>query len=207
MDKKASLSNWKLVFGLAAAGCGSFICLLGLLAALNASKIMVFIQPDERAVVVTPYEDSGLRKDTLAPGFHLLRPFEEAVVYNIARQTYTLTSKQIFTETKNLSFDNALPVRTHDGLMFSLGLTTVYAIDPDKIIDLYITWQQRYQEEFVWPQIRKIARDNIVKYNAADLTTKHAEIESTIRHQVETILGKNDLVLLNLHILYIEPAP
>jgi len=205
MEQKATLSNWKLVFSLAAVGCGSLICILVI--TVIASKIAVFIQPDERAVVVSPYEANGLRKEALAPGLHLLKPFERAVIYNTGEQTYMLTSKQIFTETKNLSFDSALPVRSHDGLGFSLGLVAAYRIDPDKVIDLYLFCTEHCSETLVRPQIRSITRDTILKYDAADLTTQRPKIERDIYQQVKTVFADNDLVLLDIHILYLETAP
>jgi regulator of protease activity HflC (stomatin/prohibitin superfamily) len=206
MEEKASLSNWKLVFVLTAVGCTSLICIAVVIALFRGGQIFIFIQPDERAIIISPYESSGYSKEILTLGPHLIKPGESAVIYNIGKQAYMATSKQIFTETKNFSFGDILPVKSRDGLAFSIGLKVIYRIDPNRILDLYINWKDHYPNDVVEPQVRDITRDVIAENKGVELSTKRAELATAIRRQLETIFSENYLILDDFEFLYIEPA-
>ncbi len=50
---------------------------------------LVFIEPDEMAVVITAGQ-GGIRPDPLSAGIHWIIPFERVETYTILRQTYTM---------------------------------------------------------------------------------------------------------------------
>ncbi|MBI5825360.1 MAG: hypothetical protein HZB18_15130 [Chloroflexi bacterium] len=54
---------------------------------------LVFIQPEERGIVVSAFAAKGYREESLQPGLRWIIPFAEQVtLYPISRQTYTMAS-------------------------------------------------------------------------------------------------------------------
>ena len=70
-----------------------FVVILIVAAALNVVAAgIVFIEPTERGVVITPFDEKGIRTDAIQPGLRLIVPFAENVVtYPISRQSYTMS--------------------------------------------------------------------------------------------------------------------
>ena len=58
----------------------------------TVSSGLVFINPDERGVVISAVAPDGYRKEALQPGLSWIIPFAENVkIYSISRQTYTMS--------------------------------------------------------------------------------------------------------------------
>jgi uncharacterized membrane protein YqiK len=54
---------------------------------------LVFIQPQERGVVISALQPEGYRPQALTPGLHWVIPFFESVeTYSISYQTYTMSN-------------------------------------------------------------------------------------------------------------------
>src|SRR5262245_33489808 len=60
----------------------------------TASASVVFIQPEERGVVISALPgDQGVKQQALSPGLQWVVPFFQNVIpYRISRQTYTMSS-------------------------------------------------------------------------------------------------------------------
>ena len=181
-------------------GCGGglaiCLCLLGL---LLVQKSWVFITPDQRGVVLSALDPKGYRPAPLGPGTHWIVPFAEQVrIYSMARKTYVMAAP---TATNKIAGDDSIQARTKDGRQVSVSVSVVYALDPDKLIDLNITWQERYEDEFVRPQARVITRDAFGRYNLAEVSGgKQAEMEQVIFKRLGQVFSKNDLILLKFSI-------
>ncbi len=68
---------------------------------------LVFIQPDERGVVMSAVAAKGYRDQTLQPGLRWVIPFAENVrLYSISRQTYTMSAAAV--EQKQIAEQQAL---------------------------------------------------------------------------------------------------
>src|SRR5512146_2886132 len=70
------------------------IIIAGVLAILitSISAGLVFIQPEERGVVISAVSPTGFRAQPLQPGIRWIIPFAETVVrYPISKQTYTMS--------------------------------------------------------------------------------------------------------------------
>src|SRR5512140_3659441 len=73
---------------------------------------LVFIEPDEIAVVIT-VSQGGIRSEPLGAGIHFVIPFVERVErFTILRQTYTMSA--VGTEGQQAG-DDSIQVRTKDG--------------------------------------------------------------------------------------------
>ncbi len=196
---------WLAVIGLAVVtvtrasrgkGVGAFstITVIALVLAISLSTIgagLVFIEPDEMGVVVNT---SGLRPEPLSAGIHWVIPFVERVErYTILRQTYTMSA--VGTEGQ-VAGDDSIQVRTKDGQQVYIDASVIYAVDPNKAIQLYKTWRKGYEEGLVRPQSRGIIRDVSSQYGVEEIVTgKRAEMEQQITEQLTKVFSENHLIL------------
>ncbi len=153
---------------------------------------LVFLQADQYGVVISPVQPNGYRSQPLAPGLHWIIPFVESVKpYSIARQTYTMSSTAAEGQ---IVGDDAIEARTKDGQQVYIDASVIYAIDPSKLIQLHITWQDRYQDNVVRPVARASIRDAVAQYGVEEIvSTKRTELEQAIRDEIQQGLESNSL--------------
>lgn len=99
---------------------------------------IVFIEPNERAVVVSPYgfrAPNGYLEEVLTPGLRWIVPGETERIYSISRQTYTMSAG---TSEGQLSGDDSIRARTKDGQEVFIDASVIYQVDPTKVISLHI---------------------------------------------------------------------
>ncbi len=154
---------------------------------------LVFIEPDEMAVVITAGE-GGIRPEPLTAGIHFVIPFVERVErYSILRQTYTMS--QVGSEGQ-VSGDDSIQVRTKDGQQVYIDASVIYSIDPTKAVNLYRTWRKNYEDGLVRPQARGVIRDVSSQYGVEEIvSTKRAEMEAQITDQLTKIFSDNNIIL------------
>ncbi len=157
---------------------------------------LVFIQPEERGVVISAVSPTGYRDDILQPGLRWVIPFLEQVqTYPISRQTYTMSAAP---SEGQRSGDDSIRARTKDGQEVFIDSSVIYAIDPAKVIDLHIRWQNRYDEELVRPLVRGIIRDAASQYSIEEIvSSKRDELKEYITSQLRIKLEANDLTLVD----------
>jgi regulator of protease activity HflC (stomatin/prohibitin superfamily) len=157
---------------------------------------LVFIQADERGVVISAVAPKGYREEPLQPGLRWVIPFAENVkTYSIARQTYTMS---VAPSEGQISGDDSIRARTMDGQEVNVDASVIYAIDPAKIIQMHIEWQDRYQDNVVRPLARGIIRDVSSQYGIQEIvSTKRGDMEQRITAEMALKLGENNLVLVD----------
>ncbi|MFM8323104.1 MAG: prohibitin family protein, partial [Chloroflexota bacterium] len=172
---------------MAAAGAGAAI-----LSSLSAG--LVFIPPEERGVVISAVAEKGYREEALQPGLNWVIPFFETVrTYSISKQTYTMT---IASNEGAVQGDDSVTARTADGQEIYIDASVIYAIDPAKVIQTHITWQDRYTDNLVRPLARGIVRGVISQYGVEDvITAKRDEIADKITETMRQKLDENGLLL------------
>lgn len=155
---------------------------------------LVFIEPDDMAIVVTVIGGQGIRPEPLTAGLHWIVPFAERVErYSILNQTYTLSSTP--DEGQSVG-DDAIQVRTKDGQQVYIDASVIYAIDPLKTINLYRTWRFDYENGLVRPQTRGIIRDIASQYGVEEIvSSKRTEMQLQITDELNRIFADNNLVL------------
>lgn len=165
-----------------------------LMTALGAG--IVYIQPEERGVVFSAFADGGVRKESLDPGIHWIIPFVEQVRrYPISRQTYTMSSTQ---GEGNNAGDDSIRARTKDGQEIFIESSVIYSIDPNSIIQLHITWQDRYTDELVRPTVRGIIRDVASQFGVEEIvSTQRGALESQVTTLMEEKFKENNLILVD----------
>jgi len=170
------------------------IFLVAALLLTAAGAGVVFIEPDEMAIVVTIIGGDGIRPEPLKAGLHWIVPFAERVErYSILNQTYTLSSTP---DEGQAVGDDAIQVRTKDGQQVYIDASVIYAIDPLKTRDLYRTWRFDYENGLVRPQTRGIIRDIASQYGVEEIvSSKRTEMQLQITDELARIFSDNNLVL------------
>ena len=159
---------------------------------------LVFIEPNERGVVVSPYAfraPQGYFPNAITPGLRWIVPGERVVTYSISRQTYTMSSTPQEGQTPG---DDSIRARTKDGQEVFVDASIIYSIDSSKVIQLHINWQSRFQNEVVRPTARNAIRDAVSQYGVEEIvSSKRAEMEGLIRAAISEKFEQNDLVLVD----------
>ena len=157
---------------------------------------LVFIQPQERGVVISAFAPQGYRSQPLQPGLSWVIPFFEKVeIYTISYETYTMS---IATEEGQRVGDDSISARTADGQEILVDASVIFAVDPEQVITVHILWQDRYEEELVRAQSRSIIRDAVSQFNVNEVvTTKRFELIDVINQNMTEALGENGLLLVD----------
>lgn len=185
------------------------LVLITLLVALifsTASAGVVFIQPEERGVVVSALSPQGIRPEALQPGLRWVIPFFESVVrYPISRQTYTMS---ISAAEGQLKGDDSIDARTSDGQQVKIDASVIYAVDPTKVVKVHIEWQDRYTAELVRPLARGVIRDVVSQYGVEQVvTSKRDEMTKAMSEELAARLSDNGLMLVEFILRNITFSP
>ena len=161
----------------------------------TVSAGLVFVQPEERGVVISAVAPKGYREVALLPGLHWVIPFAENVVlYPISRQTYTMS---IAPTEGQLLGDDSVEARTSDGQQVRIDASVIYAIELDQVVQLHIEWQNRYSDDLVRPVSRGIIRDAASQYGVEELvTSKRVALIEYIDTQLRSKLAENGIQLV-----------
>jgi len=191
--------------GLSSAAIG-IVVLAVILTILGAG--LVFIEPNERGVVVSPYAfraPNGYFPDAITPGLRWIVPGERVITYSISRQTYTMS---VASQEGQIQGDDSIRARTEDGQEVTIDASIVYSIDTTKVIQLHINWQNRYENEIVRPAARNAIRDAVSQYSVEEIvSTKRAEMEALITNILTEKFAQNDLMLVDFLLRDIHFSP
>jgi regulator of protease activity HflC (stomatin/prohibitin superfamily) len=167
---------------------------------------LVFIQPEERGVVISALQSGGYRPEPLQPGLRWIIPFFESVVtYPISRQTYTMS---IAPNEGEIIGDDSITARTSDGQEIFVDASVIYAIDPTRAVDIHINWQDRYTDELVRPAARGAIRDVVSQYRVEEVvTSKRVDMINQISSDMQRKLEENGLTLIDFILRNITFSP
>ncbi len=160
----------------------------------SVSAGLVFIQPEERGVVISAIDPQGYRSQALDPGLHWIVPFAESVVtYPISKGTYTMS---IAAGEGEISGDDSVAARTADGQEVFIDASVIYAINPGEVLDVHIQWQNRYRDDLIRPLARGIIRDEAAIYGVEEIVSeRRTELTDGIRTRLRERLEENGLIL------------
>lgn len=167
---------------------------------------MVFIEPQERGVVISAVSPKGYREEALEPGLRWILPFAERVVtYPISRQTYTMSIAPVEGQ---ISGDDSIAARTADGQEIYVDASIIFQIDPAQIINVHIRWQDRYTNELVRAQARGVIRDAVSQFGVEEVySTRRLDMTNQVREQMEVKLAENGLLLVDFVLRNITFSP
>lgn len=172
----------------------------------SVSAGLVFIQPEERGIVISAIDPQGFRTEPLNPGLHWIVPFAESVVrYPISKNTYTMS---IAAAEGDVAGDDSVAARTADGQEVFIDASVIYAVDPAEVLGVHIAWQTRYTDEFVRPLARGIIRDEAAIYGVEEIySQRRSELAEGIRERLTERFDANGLILTEFVIRNITFTP
>ncbi len=167
---------------------------------------MVFIEPQERGVVISAISPQGYREEALEPGLRWIIPFAERVErYPISRQTYTMS---IAPAEGQISGDDSITARTADGQEIYVDASIIFQIDPAQVVNVHIRWQDRYTDELVRAQARGIIRDAVSQYGVEEVySTRRLDMTKNVADQLQAKLNENGLELVDFVLRNITFSP
>ncbi len=187
---------------------GTIIVLVAIGAILltSLSAGLVFIQPEERGVVVSAFAPKGYREEALQPGLRWVIPFAENVVlYPISKQTYTMS---IAASEGQIQGDDSITARTLDGQEVFIDASVIYSVNPEKVVQVNIQWQKRYPDDLVRAQSRGIIRDAVSQFRVDELvSTERVMFTQIMGDAMAKKLDENGLLLVDFVLRNITFSP
>ncbi len=158
------------------------------------SASLVFIEPQESAVVVSVLSPNGYREQPLRSGLHFIVPLAERVVqYPIYWQTYTM-SKEVDEGVK--TGDDSISARTSDGQLVYLDSSVIYRIDGNEVVRLHIELQNRYVADFIRPIMRGVIRTEVSQFTADEInSSKRKNLEANLEELLRAAFNGKGFVL------------
>lgn len=167
---------------------------------------VVFIEPEERGVVISAVSPMGYREAPLSPGLRLIVPGMERVqTYPVSRQTYTMARAENEGPTPG---DDSIVARTADGQEVFVDASVIYQINPSEVVKVHIAWQNRYPNDLVRPLARGVIRDAISQYGVEEVySTQRDQLSERIETNLSEKLEENGLLLVGFILRNITFSP
>ncbi|MCD4802936.1 MAG: prohibitin family protein [Anaerolineales bacterium] len=160
----------------------------------TVSAGLVFIQPQERGVVISAVAPDGYRQDILQPGLRWVIPYAESVqIYPISKSTYTMSIASL---EGDIQGDDSIAARTSDGQEVYIDASIIYSLDPADILEVHIVWQNRYLDSLIRPTVRGVIRDAVSQFKVNEVySTNRDELKIQIEETMTKALDDNGLIL------------
>jgi regulator of protease activity HflC (stomatin/prohibitin superfamily) len=157
-------------------------------------------------VVISAVQQQGYRSEALTPGLRWIVPFLERVqIYPISGKTYTMSG--VVTEGQ-VQGDDSISARSLDGQEIFIDASVIFQIDPSKVTQVHIVWQDRYENDLVRPQVRGAIRDAVSQYRVEEVvSTKRQEMVQQVRQALAQKLSENGLILVDFVLRNITFSP
>lgn len=148
---------------------------------------IVFVRPQETAIVISYIQPNGYRPAPLTSGVHVIVPLaEQAVRYPIAWQTYTMSGRP--TEGA-IAGNDAIVARTIDGQQVIIDCSVIFRVDREQAVNIYIDWQDRYINELVRPRTRGLVRSQVARYTVDEVNSfQRTNLERDLDTELRAIL-------------------
>jgi regulator of protease activity HflC (stomatin/prohibitin superfamily) len=155
---------------------------------------LVFVQPQERGVVISAVEPDGYRKEILQPGLRWVIPYAESVQrYSISKSTYTMSIAHL---EGDIQGDDSIAARTADGQEVYIDASIIFSLNPANVLDVHIVWQDRYVNGLVRPTVRGVIRDAVSQFKVNEVySTKRDQLKLQIEEELTKSMEDNGLIL------------
>ncbi len=92
--------------------------------------------------------------------------------------------------------DDSIAARTSDGQEVYIDASIIFSLNPASILDVHITWQDRYVDGLVRPIVRGVIRDAVSHYRVNEVySTKREELKTQIDDVMSKSMSDNGLIL------------
>jgi regulator of protease activity HflC (stomatin/prohibitin superfamily) len=104
--------------------------------------------------------------------------------------------------------DDSITARTADGQEIFVDASIIYQINPNKVVDVHILWQDRYSSDLVRAQSRGIIRDAVSQFNVEQvISNKRFELVAYINEELGIKFEENGLTLVDFVLRNITFTP
>ena len=160
----------------------------------TVSAGLVFVQPQERGIVISAIAPDGYRKDIMQPGLRWVIPYAESVkTYSISKSTYTMSIAHL---EGDLQGDDSIAARTADGQEVYIDASIIFSLDPAEVLNVHIIWQDRYLNGLIRPTVRGVIRDAVSQFRVNEVySTRRDELKTQIEEEMFRALDENGLIL------------
>jgi regulator of protease activity HflC (stomatin/prohibitin superfamily) len=155
---------------------------------------IVFVQPQENAVVISALAPDGIRPRSFGAGIHAIVPFVERVQrYPIFNQHFSISASGF--ERGLIGVDDTISSRSSDGQEIFMDVSVIFRIDPDSLNEVHILWQDRYTEDLVRPLVRGLVRGSASQLRAEEIySSGRFEMEEAIFHNISEVMERNGFI-------------
>jgi regulator of protease activity HflC (stomatin/prohibitin superfamily) len=170
------------------------VLLIGGMVAMSLGAGLVFIEPQERGMVISALSSKGYRSGVMTSGLHWIMPYAERVQrYSIAQRTYTMSGTPTEGEVQG---DDAVRARTNDGQEVFMDATVIFSVDPEQVDTLHILWQDRFVNDLVRPQTRGVIREQVATFSVEEVySTRRDQLHDDIEVKLQQVFAANGLLL------------
>ncbi|MEZ5338788.1 MAG: prohibitin family protein [bacterium] len=169
------------------------LVLLVVLAAFLGSSV-VTVDVGKRMVLFNRFSKQFTAKP-LEPGWTLVMPgVYERKVYDVQIQEYTMSASM--GEGERSEQDDAIRVRSSDGLEMDIDLTVLFRLDDTQLNELHYSIGSNYREKIIRPSVREAIRSVFAQHEAtAAYSTERDQITRELGERLTRVLADNDMLL------------
>lgn len=142
------------------------------------SSMFYIVKPGERGITFRPF-GSGLDTiDIASPGFHIIAPWNEFIVYNV----------------KERKTEETLDVLDKNGLSINVEVSVRFNPIPSRLPFLHQQFGEDYMNQLIIPEVRSTVRQVMGRYTAEEIySTKRASVEAEIINETTQKLQDNSV--------------
>ena len=179
--------------GVSLAGIGLVI---GLAFSVISQGILI-VAPQEVAVIFNTLSGELEDPPRLSGTSIVIPVLQASSIYPIEQQEYTMSSAR--GEGQRAAEDDSVEGRSVDGQVVFLDITVIYSVDPTQANLVHERWRNRYQDQFLRPTVRGLARDIISRFRAEDIFgTRRTEVRDEIANALRTRMDAEGFTLSSL---------
>jgi len=142
------------------------------------SSMFYTIQPGERAIVFRPFGEGLDKENIYMPGFHVVAPWNDMIVYDVKEQQR----------------EETMDVLDKNGLSINMDVSVRFNPTYEKIGTLHEVFGKRFIDQLIVPEVRSMVRQVAGRYTAEEIySTKRSEVEQAIIVETKVILEKNNI--------------
>ena len=181
---------------LAVVGFGAGIVLF-----IVSSGILI-VQPARAAVIVNVLTGE-LEDPARAPGTSIIIPgLQEYIIYPTDQREYTMSG---ISSEGRVQGNDAVEALTKDGQEVKLDITVLYRVVRQDVNQIHLNWQNRYENDFIRPTVRAVARDVVSTFEAEAIYGQSREqLGIDIASSVGQRMSGEGLTLTSLLVRQIE---
>jgi regulator of protease activity HflC (stomatin/prohibitin superfamily) len=146
----------------------------------------ILIVPPSRSAVIVNVVSGELEDPARAPGTSIIIPgLQEFIIYPTDQQEYTMSG---ISNEGRVAGNDAVAARSIDGQEIRLDITVLYRINREDVNQIHLSWQNRYEDDFIRPTVRAITRDVVSQFEAEAIYGLDRE---TLTTRIEDKVGES----------------